>query len=232
MNYQLHYNKLIDRAKHRVLEDYSEKHHIVPRCMGGSDDHNNLVSLTPEEHYVAHQLLVKIFPNNSKLINAAVMMIPNRPSNKLYGWLRKKFAESQSINQTGSGNSQFGTRWIHNINLKESKRIKIIDLLPDGWVEGRKIKFDLNIINCKHCDKKFERIEGVYCSEICKRHDRSEAIKIIDNNLEDMLLYYINVRSIDKTLIQFGVKGHRAGNKYFSEILKEKNLYVRPRTTK
>ena len=27
--------------------------------MGGTDDEENLVELTPEEHYVAHQLLVK-----------------------------------------------------------------------------------------------------------------------------------------------------------------------------
>ena len=193
MDYQLHYDKLINRARNRVLKNYSEKHHIVPRCMGGSNDSNNLVNLTPEEHYVAHQLLIKIFPNNSKLINAAVMMIQNRPSNKLYGWLRKKFSESQSINQTGSGNSQFGTRWIHNIELKESKKIKITDTLPIGWTEGRKINFYLNIVNCKNCNKQFERnVLEVYCSEICKRHDRSDAIKLIDNNLDKMLLYYSN----------------------------------------
>jgi len=237
MNYQLHYDKLIDRAKHRVLESYSERHHIIPRCMGGSDDLDNLVNLTPEEHYVAHQLLVKIFPNNAKLINAAIMMIPNRPSNKLYGWLRKKFAENQSINQTGSGNSQYGTRWVHNIDLKESKKIKITDPLPNGWLEGRKINFYLNIVNCKNCNKQFERISlEIYCSEICKRHDRSDAIKLIDIKLDEMLEYYSNVRSIDKTLKHFGVKGlsdtGRAGNRYFSSILKEKNIYVRPRTKK
>jgi hypothetical protein len=203
--------------------------------MEGSDDPSNLVNLTPEEHYVAHQLLVKIFPNNSKLINAAMMMIPNRPSNKLYGWLRKKFAESQSINQSGSGNSQFGTRWIHNIDLKESKKIKITEPLPAGWSEGRKLNFYLNIVNCKNCNAQFERnsLER-YCSEICKRHDRSDAIKLIDANLSEMLIYYSTVRSIDKTLKHFGVKGNqdtgRAGNRYFSSILKEKNIYVRPRT--
>jgi len=28
--------------------------------MGGSDDKSNLVDLTPEEHFLAHQLLLKI----------------------------------------------------------------------------------------------------------------------------------------------------------------------------
>jgi hypothetical protein len=233
MDYQAHYDKLISRSKNRVLEGYYEKHHIIPRCLGGSDNKNNIVNLTPEEHYVAHQLLVKIYPNNAKLINAAVMMIPKRPSNKLYGWLRKKFSDSQKIKQSGSSNSQFGTRWVHNNTSKESKKIGKFDNLPFGWNEGRKINFDIKSIHCKYCNTQFERLcLEVYCSEKCKRHDKSEAIRIIDNNLSEMLNYYPAVKSIDKTLIHFGAEGHRAGNKYFSEILKERNIYVRPRTEK
>jgi len=94
MDYQNHYNKLIDRAKNRLLEGYTEKHHIIPRCINGSNNIDNIVVLTPEEHYVAHQLLVKIYPNEPKLIYAAHMMTIVSPDhgyrrNKLYGWLRK-----------------------------------------------------------------------------------------------------------------------------------------------
>ena len=70
MDYTKHYNLLIERAKNRLLECYTERHHIVPRCMGGSDDLDNLVDLTPEEHYVAHQLLVKMHPGEHKLVYA------------------------------------------------------------------------------------------------------------------------------------------------------------------
>jgi hypothetical protein len=93
MDYQKHYDLLINRAKNRILEGYVEKHHVIPRCMGGSDEKENLVSLTPEEYYTAYQLLVQIYPGNHKLVYAAVMMticdgIQQR-SNKLYGWLKK-----------------------------------------------------------------------------------------------------------------------------------------------
>ena len=37
------------------------KHHIVPRHMGGSDDHSNLVTLTIEEHAAAHKQLYEKF---------------------------------------------------------------------------------------------------------------------------------------------------------------------------
>ena len=136
MNYKKIYDSLIIRGKTRLLQEYSELHHIVPRCIGGNNEQDNLVRLTPEEHYVAHQLLVKIYPNNPKLIKAAAMMIPNRPSNKLYGWLRRKFAKAQSAGQTGTNNSQHGSRWIHNPVTGETKKTKN-KIIEAGWVAGR-----------------------------------------------------------------------------------------------
>jgi hypothetical protein len=110
--------------------------------MGGSNYTENLVDLTPEEHYVAHQLLVKIYPTNHKLVMAAAMMIPTRPSNKMYGWLRRRLAVAMSIQQTGAGNSQFGLIWIHNKVFKENKKIKKTEIIPDGWQMGRVINFN------------------------------------------------------------------------------------------
>lgn len=43
--------------------------------------------------------------------------------------------------QRGVRNSQYGTRWIHSLELQQSKKVKKDDPLPDGWVEGRKINF-------------------------------------------------------------------------------------------
>lgn len=61
--------------------------------MGGTNDKVNIAKLTHEEHYVAHQLLIKIYPDNERLVYAAIMMIPNRPNNKMYGWLRRRYSE-------------------------------------------------------------------------------------------------------------------------------------------
>lgn len=49
------------RAKEPALTGYVERHHILPRCMGGGDDADNLVRLTPEDHIFAHLLLAKIY---------------------------------------------------------------------------------------------------------------------------------------------------------------------------
>ena len=49
---------------------------------------------------------------------------------------------ANSVHQTGEGNSQFGTRWIHSLEEKQSKKIRVTDKIPLGWLEGRKMKFD------------------------------------------------------------------------------------------
>lgn len=90
---------LIERARSRSITGYVEMHHIVPRCMGGTNDASNLVPLPPEEHYIAHLLLVRVHPDVPALIYAANMMA-NR-SNKAYGWVRRRFAEQLSQDRLG-----------------------------------------------------------------------------------------------------------------------------------
>lgn len=105
MNYKRVYDSIVARGKERVLDCYKENHHIVPRCLGGTDDSSNLVYLTPEEHYVCHQLLVKLHPDSAGCIWAARAMARNKygRSNKLYGWLRRKWSEQMSVKNTTSG---------------------------------------------------------------------------------------------------------------------------------
>jgi hypothetical protein len=100
MNYKKHYDLLIERSKNRVLEGYVEKHHIIPKCLGGTDAKENLAILTPEEHFLAHQLLIKLNPGHRGLIYAVQMMTNHhtnaRTNNKLFGWIRKRMALAMS----------------------------------------------------------------------------------------------------------------------------------------
>jgi 5-methylcytosine-specific restriction endonuclease McrA len=67
MYYEKIYNQIIERARVRVLKEYKERHHIIPKCLGGSNNKENLVNLTAKEHYICHKLLCKIYPDNNKL---------------------------------------------------------------------------------------------------------------------------------------------------------------------
>lgn len=74
MDYTKIYNNIIRYAQNRTLEGYKEIHHIVPKCMGGVDEKDNLVELTAKEHFLCHKLLCEIHPNNPKLLYALWLM--------------------------------------------------------------------------------------------------------------------------------------------------------------
>lgn len=102
MNYQRHYDLLINRARNRRLTVYVEKHHVIPRCLGGGDESENIVQLTAEEHYLAHQMLVKIYPANRKLVFAAWMMCNGKQrNNKRYAWMKQKHIKVLSETHRG-----------------------------------------------------------------------------------------------------------------------------------
>lgn len=111
--WKVHYEKLILRGQTRAsskkeaneLLEYTEKHHIIPVCMGGDNIKDNFVYLTPEEHYVAHQLLAKIFPDNNGLKSACHLMCVDsngrRVHNREYGWIKRAYAKTVSLQKKG-----------------------------------------------------------------------------------------------------------------------------------
>ena len=106
MNYQNIYNALVEKAKVRGLdksqhEGYFEIHHIVPRCLGGSDEKDNLVMFTAREHYIAHLILAKLYPNIQGLTYAAFMMSKESSSSHHYEKLRSLVSNLNFENNTG-----------------------------------------------------------------------------------------------------------------------------------
>jgi hypothetical protein len=77
MDYQKIYNQIITQALNRDLKGYSEKHHIIPKCMGGLNTPENLIKLTAREHFLCHRLLCEIYPDNTQLKQALFFMSRN-----------------------------------------------------------------------------------------------------------------------------------------------------------
>lgn len=91
MNYQKIYNNIINYRKHNKPFGYTEKHHIIPKCLGGLDTLENIIVLTAKEHFICHLLLTKIYSNNPKLLWAFNGMRRN-PYKKRY--INSKLYES------------------------------------------------------------------------------------------------------------------------------------------
>lgn len=115
MNYQKIYNQIIERAKVRKLEGYKERHHIIPKCLGGDNNKENIIKLTAKEHFLCHRLLCEIYPNNLKLKQALwCMTIGFRKSrncnlvisSKIYERLRQEFSTSIKGHKYNLGKKQ------------------------------------------------------------------------------------------------------------------------------
>lgn len=75
MNYRKIHDAIIGSAKSREIDPLLnyERHHIIPKAMGGTDEDSNLVRLTVREHFVVHMLLWRIY-RNRQMASALWMM--------------------------------------------------------------------------------------------------------------------------------------------------------------
>lgn len=67
-------NIITTRGQFNCGDIYHERHHIIPKCLGGSNDKSNLIDLFAHEHLIAHKLLVEEHPDNLKLLQAYNIM--------------------------------------------------------------------------------------------------------------------------------------------------------------
>ena len=218
MNYNKVYNLLIERALTRInnADVYYEKHHIIPRCIGGTDFESNLVALTAREHFIAHLCLIRIYPGNNSLIKAAIMMAcfngsQPRSGNRIYEWLRKKHRVAMSDSQTGEKNSQFGSKWIFNATLKENKKVNISDIksyTDIGWEEGRVINFNNIYKICEVCNSNFRSNSPKVktCSKSCNSIMVGKFKSFLGRENE-LKSYYAQTKSMNKALKLMGFPG-------------------------
>ena len=81
------------RCKERVsINGYTERHHVLPRALGGSDDSSNLVTLTAREHFIAHMLLARMY-GGSMWHAVTLMKKDGRGSSRSFAEARKKLSE-------------------------------------------------------------------------------------------------------------------------------------------
>lgn len=201
MDYKKHYDLLINRAKTRKMSCYVEKHHIVPKCIGGTNEENNLVELTPEEHYVAHQLLVKIYPDIDSLVYAANKMTvtskTTKRNNKLYGWLKRKYVIICK-KRVGKNNASYGSRWYTNFILKKSIKVKSDDFEyyeSNGYVNCRVLDFSLYDDNGNKIKK-----DKVYRPSPFRKLSKEQVIDIFNSNESQNKLS--KLYNIDRTTIR------------------------------
>lgn len=116
MNYKKIYNEIINIARSRAKpECYCERHHIVPKSMGGSEGKSNIVILTAREHFICHWLLKKIHNNVQCIFAFHCMTKPvgngrQRYSSHSFKYAREAMSKIMSERMSGKGSPLFGRR--------------------------------------------------------------------------------------------------------------------------
>lgn len=104
------YFAIVESAKVNSHSGYIEKHHIIPRCMDGSDDASNIVALSARQHFVCHLLLTKMVDQDhylSKLKYAAILLYTvhdQKITSKMYETLKSNIKQTPEwINKRTKG---------------------------------------------------------------------------------------------------------------------------------
>ena len=92
-------NILDTRGRFNCGDEYCERHHIQPKCLGGTNDQENLIDLFAREHFIAHKLLAEENPNEIKLIQAYNIMAfaHNDDQSQRYALTPQEYEEARII---------------------------------------------------------------------------------------------------------------------------------------
>ena len=167
--YSIWYEYLVLKAKNRILpaDIYREKHHILPHCMGGKKNPDNLVELTAREHYIAHLLLWK-------------MQMPIKWHNKMTMALH--------VMVNGSGNPKQDRSYLVPARLYEACRIEYVEIIrkrmqgPENPFRGQKHSQEtiekIIAANARTKDIRSAKLSGANNGMFGKHHDEATKARI------------------------------------------------------
>lgn len=206
MNYTLLYQKICKRGQNREKQPniYYEKHHIIPKCLGGLDCISNITILTAREHFIVHKILCKIYANSEdiikyKLASAFNMMcIHNKhiriTNSKHFQNARIEFSKNHPMK-----NGEIKNKTINSIKKQnEIKRLIKIKSLPfckcgcGNKVKSKKTKYLYNHWDRKNIAKGFTPMVREHLSKVAKQKinslSKEEKQKRLKNSLHSSII--------------------------------------------
>lgn len=221
MNYKQIHDSIIDRAKTRVLpkEVYTERHHIIPRCMNGSDDKSNLVDLTAKEHFIVHKLLAYI--HGGKLwyaIKCMMTLVHEENHERTYRFTAREYEEARvnsahthSKRMSGENNPQYGVERSEEHRLKLSLSAQGRFVGEENPFHGKKhsdeTKIKLSIItsNRKLSDETKEKIRVTSTGRKHNDETKSKLSKLKEDKKKRVSVNGIIYNSVTEAANQLGV---------------------------
>lgn len=167
MDYEKIYKELVHQAKviNTDKTAYYEKHHILPRSMGGGDETENLVNLTPRQHFIAHRLLEKMTKGTNhhhKMLKAVYMMSQSgtttkfTPNSRVYDKVKEQYlsrAKLIQLNVLGGAPTKFNLYHLdyNDLSFHSSLRKAVKVYFNNKKLTDRFVDFVLMCLSLKRC---------------------------------------------------------------------------------
>ena len=121
------------------MDIYTHKHHIIPRHAGGTDDHDNLIDLTVEDHAIAHRMLWKLYGRwqdevawrmLSGQINGQEATKEAQRNGQIDRWSKEGAREKQRQKYLGENNPMYGKKQTD----KQKEAVRVANSVPKPYV--------------------------------------------------------------------------------------------------
>ncbi len=202
--YTMWYFSIINNARSREKNiDYVERHHIVPRSLGGTNKKENLVTLTAREHFICHRLLVKMTCNGDRVKMAYAMrcmmnlenehQVRYKINSSTYEMLKTETSKILSGRLSGANNPYYGKRHSTEIKIKMSELRQ--ERIQSGRVEGMFGKHHSDTTKEKLREANRKQFEDPIQIEIRRtKCNKIQGMKIYHNNLGQTKYYFENTQ--------------------------------------
>jgi hypothetical protein len=139
------YYHIVEVARDRICDGYTENHHIIPKSLGGSNRKENIVSLTAKEHFICHWLLTKMVTETKhkyQMWNAfSCMLYRNNDhqerykiNSRTFNSIKEQGAKIKSIMWSGENNPMYGIRGESSPNFGKKQTPEHIEKLRQSRI--------------------------------------------------------------------------------------------------
>jgi hypothetical protein len=129
------YFSIIENARNKTYDDYTETHHIIPKSLNGSNESTNLVVLSYREHFILHMLLPKMIdnPEQKRKMYYALSMMRRKTNlvkiNSKYFDIIKKSLKIATLGRKLKEETKEKLRIVHKLQLED-------ELYLSKWKSG------------------------------------------------------------------------------------------------
>jgi len=153
--YTAWYFSIINAAMNRPNTGYTERHHIIPKSLNGSDDRDNLVRLTAREHFICHQLLTKMTAGleRIKMLHALGKFVQTNHLQQRILTARQYDIARKAISEARTGTKRPGIGGVKKGNTPWNKGLAQGSHSDESNLARSQTMSNKSAVVCPHCNK-------------------------------------------------------------------------------